>query len=69
MVMNNCRRAVLRKAKAAQLVQKFASLTVFKRIRKIEKATVSFLMSLWPSVRPHGTARLSLDRFSSFFYF
>jgi hypothetical protein len=38
MVMNNCRRAVLRKAKEAQLVQKFASLPVFKRIRKIVKS-------------------------------
>jgi hypothetical protein len=37
MVIDNCRRAVLMKAKEAQLVQKFASLTVFKSIRKIVK--------------------------------
>jgi len=37
MVMNNCRKAGLRKAKEAQLVQKFASLTVFKHIHKIVK--------------------------------
>lgn len=36
--MNNYRRAVLRKMKGAQLVQKAAPLTVFKRIRKIVKS-------------------------------
>jgi hypothetical protein len=33
---------------------------IFRCIRKLRKATISFTMS----VRPHGTTRLSLDRFS-----
>jgi len=31
---------------------------------KLRKATVSFDMSVRPSVRPHGTTRLPLDLFS-----
>jgi len=38
---------------------------IFMRVRKIEKATISFFMSLSvrPPVCPHGTTRLLLDGF------
>jgi hypothetical protein len=36
---------------------------VFRRVRKLRKAIVSFVMSVRPSVRPHGTTRLPLDGF------
>jgi hypothetical protein len=40
--------------------------TVFRRVRRIAKiVTSSFVMSIRPSVRPHGTTRLPLDGFSS----
>jgi len=32
--------------------------------KKFRKATISFVMSLRPSVRTHGTTRLPLDKFS-----
>jgi hypothetical protein len=35
--MDNCRRVILIEAKESQLVQKFASLRVFKSIRKFVK--------------------------------
>ena len=31
---------------------------------KLRKVTVKFVMSVCPSVRPHGTSRLPLDGFS-----
>ena len=31
---------------------------------KLQKATISFVMSVRPSVRPYGTARLRQDGFS-----
>jgi hypothetical protein len=37
---------------------------VFRRVRKIAKATVSFVKSGCPSFRPHGTSRLPLVGFS-----
>ena len=38
--------------------------SVFRRVREIAKKTVIFDMCVCPSVRPHGTTRLPLDRFS-----
>jgi hypothetical protein len=45
--------------------------TVFKyesqllgAIAKLRKATISFVIYVYPSVRPHGTTRLTLDGFS-----
>ena len=42
---------------------------VFRRVRKSGKATVTFVMSVCPSVRTHGTTRLPLDGFSWNFVF
>jgi len=36
---------------------------------KLRKATISFVMSAHPSVRPHGTTRVPLDGFSCNFMF
>jgi hypothetical protein len=36
----------------------------FRRIRKIAKTNISFVMSVRPPCRPHGTPRLPLDGFS-----
>jgi hypothetical protein len=33
-------------------------------VGKLRKATISFVMSVRPSARPHGTIRLPLDGFS-----
>ena len=38
--------------------------TIFKRVRKIRKEAISFVMSVCPSVCLHGTTRLPLDGFS-----
>jgi len=37
--------------------------------RKLRKATMSFIVSVCPSVCPHGTTRLPLDGFSRNFIF
>jgi hypothetical protein len=37
---------------------------IFSCARKIAKNTISFVMCVWPSVRPHGTAGLPHDEFS-----
>jgi len=36
----------------------------FRRVRKIAKTNISFVMSVRPPCRPHGTPRLPLDGFS-----
>jgi hypothetical protein len=41
----------------------------FRRVRKIAKTTISFVLSVRPSVCPHGTTRLPLDGFSWNFVF
>ena len=33
-------------------------------LTKLQKANMNFVMSVCPSVRPHGTTRVPLDRFS-----
>jgi hypothetical protein len=43
--------------------------TVCRRCSKIAKNTISFVISVCPSVRPHGTARLPLNGFSWNFIF
>jgi hypothetical protein len=50
------------KSRDIRLFLKRSFLGAFKNLRK---RTVSLLMSVYPSVRPHGTGRLPLD---SFFY-
>jgi len=35
----------------------------FRRVRKIAKSDINFVLSLCPSVRPHGTTRPSLNVF------
>jgi hypothetical protein len=37
---------------------------MFGSVCKIAKATISFVLAGWLSVRPHGTTRIPLDRFS-----
>ena len=38
---------------------------IFRHVHKIAKATISFVMSAFLSVRPTGTTRLQLARFVS----
>jgi hypothetical protein len=40
------------------------SVSLLDAFAKLRKATVSFVMSVCPSVRPHGTTRLPLDEVS-----
>jgi len=37
--------------------------TILGAYAKLRKATISFVMPLCPSVRPHGTTRFPLDGF------
>ena len=46
-----------------ELISRDFRVTVFGRVRKIVKAIISFFMSGRPSVAPHGTTWLPLDRF------
>ena len=39
-------------------------LSILRAFAKLQKLTISFVMSVRPSVCPHGTTRLSLDGFS-----
>jgi len=39
-------------------------LEVMDALAKLQKATISFVVSLRPSVHPHGTTGLTLDGFS-----
>ena len=42
---------------------------LFGRVHKFAKTTISFVISVCPSVRPHGSSRLPLDGFLSDFIF
>jgi hypothetical protein len=46
-----------------------SSLVCFGACAKFRKATSSFVMSVRPSVRPHGTTRVPLEGFSSNFIY
>jgi len=41
-----------------------SKIQVLGAFTKVLKATMSIVMSVCPSIRPHGTTRLTLDRFS-----
>jgi len=51
------------------ILQNRLPVSIFKRLRKFAKAIISFVMSVCPSLRPHGTTRLILNGFSWNFIF
>jgi len=51
-----------------EYLQQFYSF-IFNRFRKLRQATISFVMSVRPSFRPHGTTLLPLDVLSWNFIF
>jgi hypothetical protein len=52
-----------RRARAPQVVRRADLSYLLRRVTKIAKLTISFVLSARLSVSPHGTTRLPLDGF------